>query len=84
MRQPDVNNVAAVSVSKYIELTGNPKSYFSHNGKKYDMQFEFGLYSSKGEYIVLPEYEKIEKTGDDIWVCYKEGEILVVETEDGD
>ena len=84
VRQPDVNNVAAVSVSKYIELTGKPKSYFSHNGKKYDRQFEFGLYSSKGEYIVLPEYEKIEKTGDDIWVCYKEGEILVVETEDGD
>lgn len=81
VRQPDVNNVAAVAISKYTELTGNPRSYFSHNGKKYDRKFEYGLYSSKGEYIVSPEYEEIEKIGDNIWVCYKDGEILVVETE---
>lgn len=84
VHQPDVNNVAAVAISKYTELTGNPRSYFSHNGKKYDRKFEYGLYSSKGEYIVSPEYEDIEKIGDNIWVCYKDGEILVVETEKGD
>ena len=84
VRQPDVNNVAAVATSKYTELTGNPRSYFSHNGKKYDRKFEYGLYSSKGKYIILPEYEKIEQMRDNIWICYKDGEILVVETEKGD
>ncbi len=84
VRQPDVNNVAAVAISKYTELIGNPRSYFQHNGKKYDRKFEYGLYSSKGDYIILPEYEKIEQMGDNIWVCYKDGEILVVETEKGD
>ena len=84
MNQPDVNNVAAVAISKYTELTGNPKSYFLHNGKKYERKFEYGLYSSKGEYIVPPEYKDIKKIGDNIWVCCKDGEILVVETEKGD
>lgn len=84
VRQPDVNNVAAVAISKYTELTGNPGSYFLHNGKKYDRKFEYGLYSSMGKYIILPKYEKIEKMGDNIWVCYKNGEILVAETEKGD
>lgn len=84
MRQPDVNNVAAVAISEYTELTGNPRSYFSHDGKKYERKFEYGLYSSKGGYIVSPEYENIERMGDNMWVCYKDGEILVVETEKGD
>ena len=84
VRQPDVNNVAAVAISKYTELTGNPLSYFSYNGKKYDRKFEYGLYSSKGGYIVSPEYENIEKMGDNIWACCRDGEILVVETEKGD
>lgn len=39
---------------------------------------------TRGEYIVSPEYEDIEIIGDNIWVCYKDGEILVVETEKGD
>ena len=84
VRRPDGNNVAAVAIAEFTELTGNPRSYFQHNGKKYDRKFEYGLYSSKGKYIILPEYEKIEKMGDNIWVCYNNGEILVVETEKGD
>ena len=81
MEQPDVNNVSAVAITKYTELTGNPSSYFSHNGKKYDRKFEYDLYLPKDEYIIPMEYEDVEKTGDIIGVCYKDGEILVVETE---
>jgi len=84
VEQPDVNNVSAVAISKYTELTGNPSRFFSYNGKKYDRKFEYGLYSSKGKYIIPMKYEDIEKIGDNIWACYKNGEILVVETEKDD
>lgn len=79
--RPDKNNVTAVAVPKYIELTGEPKSYFPHNGKKYDRKFLYGLYSSKEEFLMPMEYDKIYKIGEDIWVCSKNDEVIVVKTE---
>lgn len=78
--EPDENNVSAVAISKYIELTENPGCYISHNGKMYKREFVYGLYSSKGEYIVPMEYEIIEKIGNCIWACKKDGKITVMKT----
>lgn len=82
--RPDKNNISAVALSQHTELTGEPKSYFSRNGKKYKRTFLYGLYSSKGKYLLPPEYEEIRKVGDNRWLCNKGEEWLLVETEEGD
>lgn len=85
IRKPDINDVAAVAISQYTELTEKyPSSFYPHNGKKYDRKFVYGLYSSKEEFLLLLEYEKIEKLTDDIWGCYKEGIFTFVRTEKDD
>ena len=47
----------------------------------YSKNDEYGLFSSKGEYLIPMEYENIVNIGNNIWACYKNGEVLVVETE---
>ena len=85
IRKPDINDVAAVAVSQYTELTEEcPSSFYPHNGKKYDRKFVYGLYSSKEEFLLPLEYEKIEKLTDDIWGCYKDGVFTFVKTEKDD
>lgn len=85
IRKPDGNNVAAVSVSQYTELIEkHPSSYFPHNGKKYDRKFVYGLYSSKEEFLLPLEYEKIEHMVENIWGCYKDGTFMFVQTEPTD
>ncbi|MBE6903667.1 MAG: WG repeat-containing protein [Ruminococcaceae bacterium] len=82
---PDINDVAAVAISQYIELAKKHSgSYFPHNDKKYERKFVYGLYSSKEEFLLPLEYEKIEKLTDDIWGCCKEGVITIVKTEPTD
>jgi len=81
---PDINNVTAVAKSQYTELTGHPRSYFEHNGKKYERKFIYGLYSSKEVFLLPEEYEKISKMHDDIWCCCKDGIITLVKTEPDD
>ena len=39
VERPDKNNVTAVAISKYTELIGEPRSYYPHNGKKYDREY---------------------------------------------
>lgn len=84
IEKPDINDVAAVATSQYIELTGNPKSYFKHNGKKYERNFIYGLYSSKEEFLLPQEYESISQLHDDIWGCYKDGVFTIIQTEPND
>ena len=84
IERPDINNVTAVATSQYTELTGHPRSYFEHNGKKYERKFVYGLYSSKEVFLLPKEYEKISKMHDDIWCCCKDGIITLVKTEPDD
>ena len=84
VRRPDKNNVSMVAVSQYTELKGKPKSYFANDGKKYERTFLYGLYSSKGVFLLPLEYDKIEKVIDNIWICNKGEEWFLVETEKGD
>lgn len=85
IRKPDDNDVSAVAISQYTELTDkHPRSYFSHNGKKYDRKFIYGLYSSKEQFLLPLEYEKIEHMTDNIWGCYKDGTYIIVQTEPND
>ena len=39
IKRPNKSGIAIVSVSKYVELTGTPRSYFEHDGKKYERSF---------------------------------------------
>jgi len=57
--------------------------YRTEEGKRY-YENHYGYIDSKGKYIIPMKYEDIEKIGDNIWACYKNGEILVVETEKDD
>lgn len=84
IERPDINDVTAVATSQYTELTGHPRSYFEHNGKKYERKFIYGLYSSKEVFLLPEEYEKISKMHDDIWCCCKDGVITLVQTEPND
>ena len=85
IEKPDINNVTAVATSVYTELTEEyPRSYFPHNGKKYERTFIYGLYSSKEEFILPKEYDKISKLHDDIWGCFKDGCFTIVKTESDD
>lgn len=84
VEQPDINNVAGVAISQYTELTGSPSSFFPHNGKKYERKFIYGLYSSKENFLLPLEYERIYKLHDDIWVCYKGGTCTFIQTEAND
>ncbi|MBQ3014113.1 MAG: WG repeat-containing protein [Clostridia bacterium] len=81
---PDANLVSAVARSEFTELTGNPRSCFEHNGKKYDRKFFFGLYSSKEKFLLPQKYDDIKKIADDMWSCHKDGIITVVQTEPND
>lgn len=84
IERPDINDVTAVATAQYTELTDHPRSYFEHNGKKYERKFIYGLYSSKEVFLLPEEYEKISKMHDDIWCCCKDGIITLVQTEPND
>ena len=82
---PDKHNVAAVAITRFKELDDSDlRGYFLHNGKKYDRKFLYGLYSSKGEFLLPLEYDEIRHLTEDIWCCKKDGIITVVRTEDED
>ncbi len=81
---PDKNGVTAVAISEYTELTGHSSFYFLSNGKKYERRFIYGLYSSKGKFLLPLEYDKIKNIDDNLWCCVKEGVVTVIETEDAD
>ncbi|MCI8388808.1 MAG: WG repeat-containing protein [Clostridiales bacterium] len=84
IEQPDINDVAAVAISQYTELTGYPNSFFLHNRKKYERKFIYGLYSSKEEFLIPLEYDRISKLHDNIWGCYKDGIFTLIKTEPND
>lgn len=84
IERPDMNDVTAVAIAEYTELTSKSKGYFLCNGKMYERTFLYGLYSSKGVFLLPLEYDKIEKVIDNIWICNKGEEWFLVETEEGD
>lgn len=81
---PDENDISAVSITKFTEITEAFSSGFEHNGKMYNRDFFYGLYSKKEEYLIPLEYEEIKHLTKNMWACYKDGIITVVETEKGD
>ena len=82
--RPNKSQVSIVSVSQYTELSGNPSSYVLHNGKKYKRVSLYGIYSSKGCFIVPMEFEKITELSDNIFGCVKQGVITVIQVENSD
>lgn len=81
---PDNNNVTAVAITEFMELTGNPSSYFPHNGKKYSKKYIYGLYSSKSIFLLPMEYDEIKNLCGNVWGCLKDGIITIIETEKED
>lgn len=84
VEKPDLNHVTAVAVSEYTELQGQPRSYFPHDGKKYDRRFIYGLYSSKEAFLLPLEYDDIRNIGGNLWRCMKDDTITIVQTESTD
>ena len=82
--KPNKSMVAIVAISKFTELTGNPSSYFAHNGKKYDRKFLYGIYSPKGHFILPTEYDQISEVADNIFGCQKNGVVTIIQVEDSD
>lgn len=82
--RPNKSLVAVVAVSKYIELSGSPSSYFPINGKKYKRVFMHGLYSPKGFFLLPMEYEKITEVADNVFACLKDGVYTVIRLDEID
>lgn len=82
--RPDVHGISAVAKSVYTELEGNPRSYFPHNGKKYERKFHYGLYSKNEQFLLPMEYDEVKHLGKDLWVCFRDGIVAVVQTEVSD
>lgn len=79
LEKPNKDLVTIVAIRKYNELIGNPSSYISYNGKKYDSTLIYGIYSSDEEFLVPLEYEAIREISTNIFACYKDGQITVYE-----
>lgn len=84
VEKPDSNNVTAVAVSEYTETQRRHHCYLSNDGKMYDRRFIYGLYSSKGEFLLPLEYDDIQNIGDNLWKCVKDGVITIIQTEEND
>ena len=84
VEKPNESSVSIVAISKYTELSGNPSSYFPHNGKKYERVFLYGIYSSKERFIVPMEYEEITDLGNNVFCCKKDGLLTFIQVEEND
>ena len=84
VERPDRYGVSAVAISEYEELDSQARSYFPHNGKKYERKFIYGLYSSKEKFLLPMKYDKITRLADNVWGCYKDGIFTVVQTNNED
>ena len=82
VERPNKLGIAVVAKSKFFELKGEPRSYFSANGKKYERVYYYGIYSSKEKSIVPLEYEKVISLSDIYFACYKNGTFTVVKAEE--
>ena len=81
---PDSNSVTAVAYAHFREVTGKQTPWVEGDGKRYERTFWYGLYSSKGEFLLPAEYKSISKIADCVWCCEKDGLFTVVKTEPGD
>ena len=81
---PDENNISAVARFEFSDYTGKTRGYYVHEGKKYSRKEMYGLYSSKEEFLMPMVYDDIQHLHENIWACFKDGVITVVETEYGD
>lgn len=84
VEKPNKSLVTIVAVSKYTELSGNPRSYFPHNGEKYERTFLYGIYSAKGKFLVPMEYEKITEVAENLFGCVKDGAVTLIQVEEAD
>lgn len=45
---------------------------------------KYGLYSSKNDFILPMEYDKIDNLGDNVWACLKDEVVYILETDEND
>ena len=69
----DVNNIAAVGTKSILEIDGKNES-----------KIYYGLYSLNGKMLLPEEYDHILHYLDDIWLCYKDKSVTVIQTESSD
>lgn len=81
---PSKMGVSVVAFSNYTELSDEARVYCSHNGKKYNRDFLYGLYSSRERFVIPAEYDAIKELTDRIYGCFQNGVITLVQLEDKD
>lgn len=45
---------------------------------------KYGLYSSRNKFILPMEYDKIDDLGDNVWACFKDEIVYIIETDEND
>lgn len=81
IERPNASGIAIVSVARFVELPGNPSSYFPHNGKKYERYLLHGLFSKDKKYLLPLQFQDITEVAENVFACYKDGEISVYRAE---
>ena len=84
VEKPNQRLITIVAVSKFYELSGNPRSYVPRNGKKYERKYFYGLINARGEAIFPLEYDEISELAVNLFACWKNGTATVIQLEDRD
>ena len=82
VERPSKYLVSVVAIAEYTEISGNSGSYISHEGKKYERTYRYGLYSSGERFILQPMYELITELSDNIYGCVRDGVVSVMQLDD--
>lgn len=71
---PNLHMISKVAITKFTEIEGEPIGGFvTHNGRRYDRKFYYGLYTDKEEFLLPTEYDELYQIDDEYYVCKKNG-----------
>lgn len=78
---PNKQLLSVVSTTEFKEysMDENPKSYFSAGGKKYYQVDKYGVYDPSEHFAIPMKYDKIDELDENLYACYKNGTISVIE-----
>lgn len=81
---PNGKLLSVVGVTRYVEADGSPARSPLEPNKKYDRKNVFGIYSSKEQFVLPLQYDKIFPFTDTLFACIENGIASFIELEDSD
>ena len=81
---PNGKLLSVVGVTRYVEADGSPARSPLEPNKKYDRKNVFGIYSSKEQFVLPLQYDKIFPLTDTLFACIENGIASFIELEDSD